>query len=59
MTDIGNHLPDWVHAFSTLLAHTNSACNPIIYSILNPTYLKSYKIFIKKISFSKIFKEEE
>jgi hypothetical protein len=55
MSDFGDQLPAWVHAFAALIAHTNSACNPMLYAIFNPMYLTAYKKFLNKITMKKYF----
>jgi hypothetical protein len=55
MSDFGDKLPAWVHALAALIAHANSACNPMLYAIFNPMYLTAYKKFLNKITMKKYF----
>nr|QVK45863.1 G protein-coupled receptor [Proales similis] len=50
-----DYLPAWLHAYSNLLAHVNSALNPILYALYNPTLRDAYKIIFRKLTCSCLF----
>ena len=43
MIDFDNHLPRAAIMYSMMLAHLNSALNPILYAVFNPAYRRGYK----------------
>nr|QVK45861.1 G protein-coupled receptor [Proales similis] len=50
-----DQLPAWLHVYGNLLAHTNSAINPILYATLNPTMREAYKFLLRKLTCSFLF----
>ena len=53
MCDYDNVLPRSWQMFTMAIAHFNSAANPILYGIFNPSFRKGYSNFLKRIFFIK------
>ena len=47
MTDWNYDFPTASLVYTVLIAHLNSACNPILYAIFNPGFKKGYGNIIK------------
>ena len=51
LIDTDDVLPTEVHMYLFVLAHLNSALNPIFYAVFNPKIKQSYKHFLHFASF--------
>ena len=48
--DTDDNMPTQLHMYLFVLAHLNSALNPILYAAFNPKIKQSYKHFVNFIS---------
>lgn len=60
MFDFADKLPRTAHMYTMLVAHLNSALNPMLYAMFNPAYQRGYKnllhiLFLRGSSNSKHF----
>lgn len=47
ISDFHDQLPRSAHMFSMMIAHLNSAFNPILYGTFNPAFQRGYVQFLK------------
>ncbi|CAF0837503.1 unnamed protein product [Brachionus calyciflorus] len=47
MTDYHDHYPRTVHMYTMVVAHFNSALNPILYAAFNPAFQRGYRNFFR------------
>ena len=57
LADFENHIPPWLDEFISLIAHANSAFNPILYAKFNPAFISGYRKCLNKLSKGILFKE--
>nr|QVK45865.1 G protein-coupled receptor [Proales similis] len=53
------NLPYWMFIYTGLLVYFNSAINPLIYALTNPTFSEAYMFCVKKLSCSLVFNNFE
>ena len=53
MSDFRDQLPRTAHMFSMMIAHLNSALNPILYGLFNPAFQRGYMRFMKMMIYGK------
>ena len=49
MSDFQDRYSRSVHLFTVLVAHLNSALNPVLYAVSNPLFRRGYKNFTHRI----------
>ena len=55
LADTDDVLPKEMHMYLYVLAHLNSAMNPIFYAVFNPKIKQSYKCFLNYVSLGLLY----
>lgn len=57
VVDKHDRWPKQVYVFGTLLGHSNSCMNPVIYATSNERFRRGYKVFMRRLCCRKVVKE--